>query len=65
MCRGLLPRFWFNGDTKECETFNWGGKLKTCNFLTSFNTKFFDKQGCGGNANNFASLEECQKECVV
>ncbi len=27
MCRGLLPRFYFDQETKLCEEFNWGGKL--------------------------------------
>jgi hypothetical protein len=43
-CRALISRFFFNSQTGNCETFNYGG--------------------CGGNANNFSSLAECQNKCV-
>lgn len=43
-CKALLRRYFFNADTKECETFNYGG--------------------CGGNENNFQTLEECISECA-
>lgn len=42
-CDGICPRWFFNGQTGQCEEFIWG-----C---------------CGGNANNFETLEACQAAC--
>ena len=43
ICKALIPKFFFNVSTGECEEFMYGG--------------------CGGNENNFDSLEECQTTC--
>ena len=42
-CLAIIPRWWFNEKTSQCEQFNYGG--------------------CGGNGNNFETLEACQKRC--
>ncbi|XP_023657642.1 carboxypeptidase inhibitor SmCI-like isoform X3 [Paramormyrops kingsleyae] len=45
LCKALLDRFYFDVETKQCESFGYGG--------------------CGGNANNFETVEECEETCVV
>ncbi|XP_031572468.1 BPTI/Kunitz domain-containing protein-like [Actinia tenebrosa] len=42
-CEALIPRYYYNSETKQCEKFFYGG--------------------CQGNANNFVTLEECEKTC--
>ncbi|CDW57127.1 Kunitz BPTI domain containing protein [Trichuris trichiura] len=42
-CRAAFTKYYYNKDTKQCETFIYGG--------------------CKGNANNFETIEECQKSC--
>jgi hypothetical protein len=42
-CDALMPRYFFNPDTGQCEPFNYGG--------------------CGGNANNFETVEQCEQTC--
>lgn len=42
-CTGQLERWYYNVDSKECETFVYGG--------------------CGGNDNNYESVEECGFAC--
>uniref|UniRef100_A0A3B3QQM4 Tissue factor pathway inhibitor n=1 Tax=Paramormyrops kingsleyae TaxID=1676925 RepID=A0A3B3QQM4_9TELE len=41
LCKALLDRFYFDVETKQCESFGYGG--------------------CGGNANNFETVEECEE----
>ena len=43
LCDGYYPRFYFDTNTGQCESFVFGG--------------------CGGNANNFESLEDCEAAC--
>lgn len=43
-CDALLKRWYYNPQTRRCETFNYGG--------------------CRGNANNFKTVEECQRRCA-
>ena len=42
-CLAAFPRYFFNSESGECESFIWGG--------------------CQPNANNFVSLEECERAC--
>ncbi|ODN02731.1 Boophilin-H2 [Orchesella cincta] len=43
ICKGAIPRFYFDTTTGNCENMLWGG--------------------CGGNSNNFETLQECQNKC--
>ncbi|KAG5669430.1 hypothetical protein PVAND_017317 [Polypedilum vanderplanki] len=43
-CRGSKTRWYYNKDTKICDTFIYGG--------------------CGGNANNFETLQACEQACA-
>lgn len=42
-CDAVIPRWYFNQDTEQCEAFNYGG--------------------CGGNDNNFETVEKCERQC--
>jgi hypothetical protein len=44
-CEAIIPRFYYNAVTGQCESFEYGG--------------------CGGNANNFLTQEECEAACLV
>ncbi|XP_012942643.1 papilin [Aplysia californica] len=43
LCLGNMRRFYYNGNSKQCEIFTYSG--------------------CGGNQNNFASLNDCKRLC--
>jgi hypothetical protein len=43
-CTAVVPRWYHDFNTGQCEEFTWGG--------------------CGGNANNFETRDECAAECM-
>jgi hypothetical protein len=48
-CKALIPRFFFNADTGDCEPFNYGGCQGNAN---NFETAEQCEQACGGGAND-------------
>ncbi|XP_067682655.1 carboxypeptidase inhibitor SmCI-like [Haliotis asinina] len=96
-CRPIINRYFFNAETKTCETFIYGGCggnsnnfenvtecqdtcINVCNLTPevgpctarvrrfafdpiSQRCKKFIYGGCGGNANNFKTIDACWKKC--
>ena len=104
-CRAHMTRFFFNKNTRKCESFVYGGcggnqnnfrTLEQCNAICNQPEKSKDESicnqnyqvgpckgrlsrfyfnsttghcepfiygGCGGNANNFKTVEECKANC--
>ncbi|MBN1655655.1 MAG: BPTI/Kunitz domain-containing protein [Deltaproteobacteria bacterium] len=48
-CEALIPRFFFNADTGQCEQFNYGGCQGNAN---NFETIQQCRQACGGGVND-------------